>query len=187
MRRNVFVALLLGSFACATTVQAALTPASGIDELANGSEHACLRTAIDGRVRCWGNNFQGQLGDNSVNFRRVPTDTGLSGITALAPGGNHSCALRSNGVVACWGSNSFGQLGIGSADAQVLVPTDITAQTGFASVASGVLHSCGRIAANNRVACWGDGAFGQIGDGLTDPTTTPVGVTDLLGRLAQLA
>ena len=34
--------------------------------------------------------------------------------TALAAGGNHSCALMQNGQILCWGTNSNGQLGSGS-------------------------------------------------------------------------
>jgi alpha-tubulin suppressor-like RCC1 family protein len=35
----------------------------------------------------------------------------LTGVTWLALGFNHSCALFEDGRVACWGSNGFGQLG----------------------------------------------------------------------------
>ena len=34
--------------------------------------------------------------------------------TAVAAGGNHSCALMQNGQILCWGTNSNGQLGSGS-------------------------------------------------------------------------
>lgn len=39
---------------------------------------------------------------------------GLAGITAMAAGGNHSCAIVGSGQVHCWGSNLNWQLGVTS-------------------------------------------------------------------------
>ena len=36
------------------------------------------------------------------------------GVTQVAAGGGHSCALTTAGAVKCWGQNTYGQLGNGS-------------------------------------------------------------------------
>jgi alpha-tubulin suppressor-like RCC1 family protein len=83
--------------------------------LAAGWSHTCALLA-DGRVQCWGNNSLGQLGDGTTTQRSTPTTvTGLGGMaTALAAGGEHTCALLEGGRVQCWGYNSAGQLGDGT-------------------------------------------------------------------------
>jgi len=95
-----------------------------------GLEHCCT-LLVDGRVMCWGNNRQGQLGtlaswpggcvvpggfqgDQSFCDTMVAVDLG-QGRTALAvkAGSTHNCALLDNNRIKCWGENRHGQLGHG--------------------------------------------------------------------------
>ncbi|MGH2601542.1 MAG: hypothetical protein ACRDJ9_19430 [Dehalococcoidia bacterium] len=66
---------------------------------------------------CWGRNFEGQLGDESVagSNAPVPVAGGLTFVAASA-GFAHTCGVTTTGATYCWGSNASGQVGDGSTD-----------------------------------------------------------------------
>ena len=90
-----------------------------------GVSHTCA-LLDNGAVKCWGYNGNGQLGiDNETDMGDGSGEMAqLTGInlgtgrtaTAIAAGGNISCAKLDNSSVKCWGSNYVGQLGIDSDD-----------------------------------------------------------------------
>jgi uncharacterized protein (TIGR03437 family) len=88
---------------------------SGISAVTAGENDACALTTADG-VLCWGTSFNGDLGDGTGHQAEIPVQVaGLaSGVTEIASGYHHNCAILSNGGVMCWGFNINGQLGNGN-------------------------------------------------------------------------
>lgn len=87
--------------------------------LTTGSVHTCGYDTALSQYRCWGQDFQGQLGDGQTTNANSPrTVTGLKVAAAAASidaGHLSTCAIVDDGPlvrrVYCWGSNELGQLG----------------------------------------------------------------------------
>ncbi len=161
---------------------------SGVAAITAGSQHSCARTTA-GAVRCWGSNFNGQLGNGTTTDSTTPVAvSGLdSGVAAIAAGHNvHTCALTTAGAVRCWGWNVYGQLGDGSTMGRSTPVAVSSLGSGVATIVAGTSHSCARTTAG-AAHCWGDNFFGQLGDGSTTHRTTPVAVSGLGAGVAAIA
>ncbi|MDE3089704.1 MAG: RCC1 repeat-containing protein [Chloroflexota bacterium] len=168
---------------------------SGVNAIAAGYRHTCALTSSGG-VMCWGANDHGQLGDGTTNDHHTPVDvSGLTnGVSALAAGGGHTCALTSGGGVMCWGSNSSGQLGDGGGGTPCyanevcrLTPVNVSGLTsGVSAIAAGYYHTCA-LMSGGGVKCWGPDDHGQLGDGTTTNRLAPVDVIGLTSGVSAIA
>src|SRR5262245_38838613 len=62
-----------------------------------GPGHACA-VVKSGKVRCWGVNFNSQLGDGTMTNHAAPVDVDIiDDATQVSTGAYHTCALRKSG------------------------------------------------------------------------------------------
>jgi alpha-tubulin suppressor-like RCC1 family protein len=141
--------------------------------IAAGESHACA-LLVDGRVRCWGWNIDGQLGDGTATTSHVPVAvSGITDAVAVAAGGVHSCALLGGGTVRCWGDN-FDPPGINPAEecqpsqiypcgvVPATVPVTVSELNNPTAISAGYFQNCALLPAGT-VQCWGINSAGVLG------------------------
>jgi hypothetical protein len=160
----------------------AVTSLNNAQALAAGGRHN-LALLTDGTVMAWGDNTFGQLGDATTgtnNDAEMPVAVaGLSGVTAIAAGAEHSLALLSNGTVMAWGDNSAGQLGDGTRLSRD-VPVPVKGLSGVTAISAGLLFSVAALS-NGTVMTWGSNSHGELGIGNNTDSALPVTVPGLGG------
>jgi alpha-tubulin suppressor-like RCC1 family protein len=206
-----------GSTAPESATPVAVSGLSGATAISAAFDHACALLS-GGTVECWGNNSVGELGTgtntgpqtcgNAACSTTPIAVSGLSGVTAVAAGGNSTCALLSGGTVECWGDNSYGELGDGMItgpqtcpgdDPCSMMPVAVTGLSGVTAISVGGDQVCALLAGGS-IKCWGGNEIGELGNGTSDgPQTctvggnpnacsgTPVAVSGLTGATAVYA
>jgi alpha-tubulin suppressor-like RCC1 family protein len=198
--------ILLGAFVAAAVVaqlslhgapSTVANPLEGVATISLGEDHTCALTTAGG-VKCWGANYEGQLGDGTTTDRTTPVDvSGLSsGVTAVSAGRVYTCALTTSGGIKCWGDNRFGQLGGGTTIGTEVCSGSLTCSTtpvdvsglssGVTAVSAGLFHTCA-LTTGGGVKCWGANFIGELGDGSTTNRTTPVDVSGLTSGIATVS
>jgi alpha-tubulin suppressor-like RCC1 family protein len=186
---NSFGQLGTGSAAAVSTVPRELAHLTGAVAVRAGTSdgYALLR---DGTVWVWGDNSLRQLGGSGCGPTRtgrpeaclasnVPHQIpGLTGIVAIAGGGDSGYALRRDGTVWAWGDDEFGELGDGVRTLDQGRPVRVKGLDHVVAIAAG---SCSAYALlkNGTVWAWGRGDYGQLGNGSSSGRSLPVQVKGL--------
>jgi alpha-tubulin suppressor-like RCC1 family protein len=162
-----------------TPVRVSLPDGTTVKEIAAGDAHSLALTST-GQMLAWGFNADGELGDGTTTDRHRPVSVALPpGVTVIgiAAGQFHSLAVTSTGGALAWGFNNQGELGNGTDQpSAVPVPVSLSPGTTVKAVIAGCEHSLA-ITGTGQVLAWGFNADGELGDGTTTNSTTPVSVS----------
>jgi len=168
-----------------TAAPVAVSGLAGVRTVSAAGRHE-LALRANGTVLAWGDDTFGQLGNGVVSSNgdsEVPVAVpGLSAVTAVAAGEEHSLALLADGTVMAWGDNHEGQLGNGTTKTSA-VPQRVPGLSGVTAIAAGSLFSLALLG-NGTVMAWGDNAGGQLGTGTLRNSTVPAPVKNLTGVTA---
>ena len=150
----------------------------GTKQVSAGGAHTCAVAA--NRVRCWGDNTWGQLGNGQSGpaaanpYPLLVTDSLVA--MQVSAGHDHTCVLTLETEVWCWGLNNYGQVGNNTSGNAWLGPTPVCETgTGFTceggqrlsgvkKVEAGGLHTCALLYGGD-LKCWGMNYNGQLGIG----------------------
>lgn len=139
-----------------------------------------------GALQCAGDNSQLSLGDATVGTRSAfAPGPSLTGVTQLAAGETHMCALLADTTVKCWGDANSSQLGNDGATSDTATPQTVlvapaTPLSGVTQIATQYQTTCAR-KSDGTAWCWGRGNDGQLGDGGTTTHTVAAQVSSLTG------
>lgn len=158
-------------------VQASAENNSSFTEIvavAGGLEHS-VALKSDGTVFSWGRNTYGQLGNGetlSINEKALEVP-GISHITEIAAGDNHTVALKQDQTtVWAWGTNRLGQLGDGGREDK-LTPVQVQGMNEVTKIATGDNHT---IAVKQDGSVW---MWGKNTSGTQSSRTTPIQITGM--------
>ena len=160
--------------ALSANVPTAVAGGLAFRSIAAGGNHTCGVTTADA-VHCWGNNAEGQLGNNTRTAASTPVAaTAPTGVTfsSITAGDAFTCAIAATGGAAhCWGDNTYGQVGDAST-VDRLTPTAVQGSHSFAQLDAGDNFVCG-VTTTGALYCWGLNTNGQLGTGNNTNASTP--------------
>lgn len=136
----------------------------------------------DGTLWMWGNNYAGALGDGTTDSKSSPIQTIAGGTNwkQVAVGGQDSttpfaAAVKTDGTLWTWGYNSNGQLGDGTTDNKSSPVQTMAGGTNWSKVSCGG-YFISALKTDGTLWTWGYNGYGQLGDGTTTDSSSPVQV-----------
>lgn len=172
---NTFGQIGNGSTAQALTPVSIPEAAGGL-QMSGGFGHTCLVTAAR-TLKCWGRNENGEAGHLSQKTPILrPTDVpNMSNIKQVITGVRFTCVLTQAGKVQCWGRQYPND------PENIFRPTPVeigNLSEGVSAISGNGEHACALLQ-NGKVKCWGINNSGELGNGTTTNSATPVEVTGL--------
>ena len=182
---NLWGELGLGTFGNQKNIPSKVGNASDWKSISAGRTFS-LAIKNNGTLWAWGENFSGQLGNQSA-AAYVPTQVGTAtdwkivaagGVHTLAirtEGYGHSLAIKTDGTLWGWGDNNLGQVG-DDTFIDKSVPTKIGLSTSWKSISSGMSNSLG-IKTDGTIWAWGQ-IIGKFGFGTDNARKIPTQLAD---------
>jgi hypothetical protein len=131
----------------------------------------------DGTLWIWGNNAQGQLGDNTVTVRSSPIQTIAGGNNwkqvALAKRADTSTAIKIDGTLWLWGDGRTGELGNNNIIKVSSPIQTVSGGTNWKQVDCGTNYTAA-IKTDGTLWLWGKNSYGQLGNNSTTNVSSPV-------------
>ena len=165
---------------------------AGVTALASAVAPAAPAVAAPSSpVYGFGTNSFGELGNGIITSTPSLSGMRASGppgmVSQLAAGWHTSGAVMADGTVWTWGLNYHSGLGYDSGGADVSTPRQVPGLSGITQLAlSGDADNGYAVGPGGTVWAWGDNSEGQLGNGTTTPSATPVLVPGLSG-ITQVA
>lgn len=148
---------------------------STVTQVSLGFDYSCAITP-GSELRCWGDNFYGQLGDGTTTDRNAPVAV-TNSVFNVSAGANHTCLIRSSGQSQCFGRNGYTSGGGALGDGTFIgknSPVNVSGLINSVEIGAGGQFSCAR-EADGKIYCWGyGGPYGALGvNGANESEATP--------------
>ncbi|HEX3491883.1 MAG TPA: hypothetical protein VHU92_21230 [Streptosporangiaceae bacterium] len=164
-----------------TPVAVKMPKGTKVTAISTGCEDSLAMTST-GKLYAWGFNKYGQLGDGTKKNRHTPVQVKLPAgakVSTIAGGCDHTLAQTSQGLFG-WGQNTFGQLGNGTTTStDKPVPIVILIRGPTLGNIVGLFGGCEdsmALFSKGALFAWGNNNSGQLGNGTTTSSDSPVGV-----------
>jgi alpha-tubulin suppressor-like RCC1 family protein len=144
-------------------------------QITAGYTHTCA-LATDGTAYCWGANSRGQLGTGDTVSRAIQAPVADNErFTQLSAGQERTCGRTQSGRVLCWGAIWLYRSGGLEYTRAQNVPSEVPGAPSLTGLTVGSFTTCGLV--SKTAYCWEANAHGEMGNGTTDGSTTPVAVS----------
>lgn len=155
-----------------------------------GYYHTCA-TSSEGRIKCWGENYHGQLGTqdllnlgdeafetgNEIPYLDFSSEIQTEGpLLKFVTGSNHNCALFTSGRVKCFGTNQYGELGLEVNDPYVMKhkASFVNISRKISNIFASSYRTC-LLDEMNKLLCFGRNFAGSLGQGSDQPIGRALG------------